>query len=279
MKRFIIYIFNLALRCIDNQVFERATGLTYRILLAFFPFVIFLMSLVAFLDLNEQAIFEGLYYVFPGDIASLVTNFVHEIGERRSTGILSTALFFSVYNSSNGFRAIVRIANRAYGVRDERNIVMQVGISLLLMLLFSVMLIVMLGLLVFGREIWILLFPRVPEFLFSLTVDIVALVALTLITMLIYRLACATKLPIRHLLPGAVFTVSAWAIVSRAFGFVMSTFTQHNAIYGSIAGVFILILWLNVVAMILLIGNEANAVLREYWPWEKGKVTKKRTRK
>ena len=266
MTKLSIYIFNLALRCHHDQIFERAAGLTYRVLLAFFPFLIFLMSLLGTIDVDESAIMEGLFFVLPGDIATLVAEFVHELGETRSTGLMSTALFFSVYNTSNGFRAIVRITNRAYGVEDRRGFVAQVGLSIVLMLLFSVTLIVMLGLLVFGRQIGRFIFPGGSEILFVLASGGGALIILVLVVMLIYRLACATSISVRHILPGAVFTVISWVVVSGVFGFAISNFTQYPAVYGSIAGVFILILWLNFISMVLLIGNEANAVVREYYP-------------
>jgi len=264
MTKLAIYIFNLALRCHHDQIMERAASLTYRVLLAFFPFLIFLMSLLGMIDIDESAIMDGLFAVLPGDIAALVQGFVHELTESHSAGIMSTALFFSVYNTSNGFRAIVRITNQAYGVEDRRGFVMQVLLSIALMLLFSATLIIMLGLLVFGRQIWRLFFPIGSEILFALASGISAIIILTLVVMLIFKLASAAPMRIVHILPGAIFTVVAWVVVSAVFGFAISNFTQYSAIYGSIAGVFILMLWLNIISVLLLIGNEANAVVREY---------------
>ena len=264
MKKLCIYIFNLALNCHHSQIFERAAGLTYRVILAFFPFLIFLMTLLGVIDIDESAILEGLFFVLPTDIANLVSNFLYELSETRSAGLMSTALFFSVFNTTNGFRAIVRITNRAYGLEDRRGFPQQVGLSLLLMILFAFTLVVMLGLLVFGRQIWGFFFPGGHELLFSFASGIGALIILVLITMLIYKLACATPLPIKHILPGAVFTVVAWVVISGGFGFAISNFTQYSAVYGSIAGVFILILWLNIISVVLLIGNEMNAMLKDW---------------
>jgi len=260
-----IYLFNLTLNCHREQVLERAAGLTFRVLLAFFPFIIFLMALMGYLNLDESAILNGLYAVLPGDISDLVAGFVHELSVTRSGGVLSAALFFSVYNTTNGFRAIIRCVNMAYGVQDRRSFAKQVVLSFVLMLLFTVALVVMLGLLVFGRQIWGFFFPGGNDLLVTIASGGGALAVLILTTMLIYRLACAKKLPIKHVLPGAVLTVLAWVVASSFFGFVTQNFTQYPAIYGSIAGVFILILWLNVVSVVLLVGNEANALLEDYF--------------
>jgi len=264
VTRLIIFLFNLAVKCHIDQVLERAAGLAFRVLLAFFPFLVFLMSLMGFLDLDESSFWSGLYMVLPGDVADVVENFVKELSETRSAGLLSAALFFSVYNTTNGFRAILRITNLAYGVRERRGFAVQVGLSFLLMILFSVALIVMIGVLVFGRQIFGLMFPQGSEFIFSIVSYGIALVVLVLVTTFIYRLACAKPLPLKHILPGGIFTVVAWVVATGAFGFVTQNFTQYPAVYGSIAGVFILILWLNAVSVILLIGNEINALTHDF---------------
>ena len=261
MTKIAIFLLNLVRKCHEEQVLERAAGLTYRILLAFFPFLIFLMSLLGFTYLDTSAILAPIYYVLPGDVSDLVSDFLQRLEQTRSRGLLSAGLFFSVYNSANGFRAIIRNANAAFDTRDDRGIVRQVALSLAMTLIFALVIVVMLVLLVLGRHIWEIFIPDDLENLFLPISTAGALVVMAFATMLIYKLALAKKLRLRQVLPGAVFTVVAWAVSSGVFGFAISNFTQYPAIYGSIAGVFILILWLNLISLILLIGNEINALL------------------
>ncbi|MCL2225630.1 MAG: YihY/virulence factor BrkB family protein [Defluviitaleaceae bacterium] len=264
MWKFFIFLFNLVVKCSREQILERAASLTLRVLLAFFPFIVFLMSLMGFLELDSDAILEGLYQALPTDISELVAGFVVELAETRSAGVLSAALFFSVYNTTNGFRAIIRATNAAYGVKERRGIVMQVWLSFALMMLFSAALIVMLGVLVFGRQVLALVIPQGSELMYAVISGLTALLALFAFTAYIYKLACAKPLPLKHILPGAAVTVLAWAVTSGLFGFITQNFMQLPAIYGSIAGVFLLILWLNAVSTILLAGNEINAMLSEF---------------
>ena len=219
------------------------------------------MSLLGFTHLDTSAVLAPIYDVLPGDIADLVADFLYGLEQTRSRGLLSAGLFFSIYNSANGFRAIIRSANTAFYTRDERGIVKQVALSLAMMLLFALVIFVMLVLLVLGRYIWDIFVHDDFEALFMPLSTAGALVVMTFATMLIYKLAPAKKIRLRDVLPGAVFTVLAWAVSSAVFGFAITNFTQYPAIYGSIAGVFILILWLNLISMILLIGNELNALL------------------
>ncbi|MCL1845027.1 MAG: YihY/virulence factor BrkB family protein [Defluviitaleaceae bacterium] len=248
MNKFTIFAFNLIIKCERDNVLERAAGLTLRVLLAFFPFLIFLMSLMGYLELDEQAILGGLYEILPDDASELVAYFISQLSATRSGGILSAALFFSVYNTVNGFHAVIRYTNLAYGVEEQRGFAARIGLSFALTLLFSAALIIMLALLVFARH---------------LISFIAALFILFIFTSFIYKLACAKPLPLRHIFPGAAVTVVAWVIASYAVGLITQNFSQLPAIYGSFAGVFVLILWLNTVAVILLVGNEINAMLHE----------------
>ena len=265
MSKLAIFALNLAIQCQASQVLERAAGLTYRVLLAFFPFLIFLMSLLGFTHLDTSAILAPIYDVLPGDVSVLVADFLNGLEETRSRGLLSAGLFFSVYNSANGFRAIIRSANAAFDTPDRRGIVKQVALSLAMMILFAVVLVVMLVMLVLGRYVWDIFVHDDFEMLFMPLSTAGALIIMTFATMLIYKLALAKKIRLKQVLPGAVMTVLAWAVSSAVFGFAITNFTQYPAIYGSIAGVFILILWLNLICVILLVGNEINALLTEYW--------------
>ncbi|MCL2047318.1 MAG: YihY/virulence factor BrkB family protein [Defluviitaleaceae bacterium] len=255
MKKLGIFIFNLVIKCSHDQVFDRAAGLTLRVLLAFFPFLIFLMTLMGFLEIAVEPILAALYDTFPAEISKMLATFIMEISETRSGGLLSAALFFSVYNTLNGFRAVVRCINFAYGIRERRGGLSQIAVSLMLMLIFSAALIFMLAISVFGKQysaFWV--FAKQG----------LAFVVLFLLTSLIYKLACEKSLGARYIFHGAAFTVTAWLIIGTTFGYFTRSFTRFPMIYGSIAGVFLLIIWLNAVGVVLLIGNEINVMVGEF---------------
>jgi membrane protein len=262
MAKALIFVTNLIQKCIHDEVFEWGAGLTYRVLLAFFPFLVFLMAWVGFLQLDDSTVTRFIPEIFPPDVALLIKGFIYDLNSAQSRGLLSTGLFFAVYNTTNGFRAVMRNTNRAYGVGDPRGLVKRVGVSFLLMLLFTFSLLFMAGALIFGAEIWVWLFPYAPTVLFNIVRVIGSLAVLTFTTMLIYKMSNARRLSLRQVLPGAVLTVVGWVAASAVFGFFITNFTQYPTVYGSIAGVFILILWLNLICVILLVGNVFNVL---YW--------------
>lgn len=257
----IYFLFNLIQKCKHDLIMERGAELTYRVLLAFFPFVIFLMAWAGFLQLDEAEIMAHVPDIFPPDVADLITGFVGDLTMTQSGALLSTGLFFAVYNTTNGFRAVIRCINHAYDIEETRNIVWRVVLSFGLMLLFTMSILFMVGALVFGAEIWDWLLPNAPGFLFMAIRVVGALVVLTAVTSIIYKISCAKKIRLLDVLPGAAIAVTGWAVASSLFSFFISNFTRLGVIYGSIAGVFILVLWLNVICIILLVGNQFNALL------------------
>jgi membrane protein len=260
---FLIFIVNVAQKCRRDFIMERGAELTYRVLLAFFPFIIFLMAWVGFLQVDEGVLLRHIPSIFPEDVAQLILGFLHDLSTAQSRGLLSTGLFFAVYNTTNGFRAVIRVVNHAYEIEDRRGLPKRILLSFVLMILFTLGLVFTVGALMFGAEVWAWLFPRAPGILFSIIRIAGASAALIIITSVIYKISCAKKLPLRRVLPGACVAMAGWVIASAVFGFVITNFTQYPAIYGSIAGVFILILWLNLICVILLVGNTLNACLED----------------
>jgi membrane protein len=195
MKKHSIFVFNLAVRCKHNEIFERAAALTLRVLLAFFPFIIFLMALMGRMDINGDAIIRGLYGVLPVHVSELVEYVLHQLTGVQNAAIMSAALFFLIYNITRGFRAVLRSTNMAYGVEERRGLGAQIGLSFVLMLLFAAAVIIMLGILVFGWQILSYIFPYGNPALFFILSALAAMVVLFMFVSFIYKLACATPTP------------------------------------------------------------------------------------
>jgi len=65
----------------------------------------------------------------------------------------------------------------------------------------------------------------------------------------------------RRVFPGAVVTISLWAIVSTLFSLYVSSLAQYATLYGNLANVAVLLFWLWLLSLALLVGGEVNAQL------------------
>ena len=179
---------------------------------------------------------------------------------RRSTGVLSFSLLVGIWSASNGFRAVLRGVNKAHGYKDERGFIKKTLLCLMLLLIFTFSLLVMLGFWIFADALVFVLDPMLQPFFGFFTTAVTWLVLIAATTVM-YRLACAQGLPLLKIIPGACVTVLLWALSSEAFSFFVSYYSNIPLIYGSIAGVFTLVVWLNIIAFILLLGNTINALI------------------
>ena len=257
-KKIFLFATRLAKKAIDDDLFALSNELAYKILLSFFPFMVFLVSLMGFLDLqNFVLLFENL----PPDIAVTLNNFVSELQARPSRGLLSASLVVAIYSASNGFRAIIRGVNKAHNYIDKRSFIKKTALCAALMLIFTFSIVIMLGLWIFSDAILsTFVISRGLSIAFKIGFGLIALVILIASISWIYWLACAQH-DTGKILPGAVTTVILWAISSEVFAIFISNFSNISVIYGSIAGVFILIIWLNLISFFLLLGNSVNALL------------------
>lgn len=270
MKNALIFIVQLGKKVVEDDLFALSNELAYKILLSFFPFLIFLVSLLGFLNLENSYLMTRLFESLPSDIGAVVNNFIAEMQLHPSPGILSASLLVSIYSASNGFRAVIRGVNKAHAYKDERTWIKKTLLSAMLMLIFSFSIITMLTLWVFSDE---LLHMLQPFFSFNIALwgrlisSAISLVILLGATAWIYRLSCArygvgtSKKGRGKILPGACTTVILWVVSSEVFSLFISRYSNISIIYGSIAGIFILIVWLNLISFFLLLGNTVNALL------------------
>jgi len=263
IKKIFLFLIRLGKKTIDDDIFALSNELAYKILLSFFPFMVFLVSLLGFLNLQDMQTIMRLFENIPHDIAATLYNFVSELQARPSAGLLSASLVVAIYSASNGFRAVMRGVNTAHGYNDKRNFIKKTALCAALMLIFTFSIIIMLGLWIFSDTILSTLAPYLPLGL-NITIRIssaaIALGILTASISWIYWLACAQRDKTK-IWPGACTTVILWFISSEVFAIFISQFSNISLIYGSIAGVFILIIWLNLISFFLLLGNSVNALL------------------
>ena len=262
-RKIFIFATRLGKKAIDDDLFALSNELAYKILLSFFPFMVFLVSLLGFLDLQDSDAIMRFFENLPQDIAATLNNFITELQARPSAGLLSASLIVAMYSASNGFRAIIRGVNKAHGYADKRSFIKKTALCAALMLIFTFSVIIMLGLWIFSDAILSTLAPYLSKSVniaIRITSAVIALGILIASISWIYWLACAQHNKVK-ILPGACTTVILWAVSSEVFALFISNFSNISVIYGSIAGVFILIIWLNLISFFLLLGNSVNALL------------------
>lgn len=257
-----------------DDIFALASQLAYYLVLSFFPFLMFLFTLIGFINLDSTTVLEALQTILPITVFELVETIILEIVDSQNTGLLGVSVLLAVWTASSGFRAVIKGVNKAYNLHENRNYIRRAIMSFLSIIALAITILLSLSLLVFGDVISKHLISNLP---FTEVLNIVwnilrygvIILILILIFASIYRYTPAEKVKWKYVLPGAVFTTIGWLIISLVFSFYINNYSNYSRFYGSLAAVFILMIWLFLTSIIFMLGVEINAVL------EINKVNKK----
>jgi membrane protein len=249
----------------EDDLAAMSAQISYYLILAFFPFLFFLINLISFTPLSSRLLIANFNAILPRDTALLVKTMLEETVQAKSETLLVLGILASLWAASRGMSAIIRGLNHSYGVKESRHfiklnlIALLSTIGLTLMIIFSFFMIVLgrvIGSAVFGFLGAQSLFYSIWSVLrYGITF------ALLLLTFyLIYRYLPNRKMNGGHILAGTVFTTFGWVGASLLFSFYVNSFGSYTTVYGSLGGLFALIIWLYISTLIFLLGGVLNAI-------------------
>jgi membrane protein len=255
-----------------DEIFGRSAQLSYYFLLALFPALLFLTSLIGYLmgDNSELRVtlFKYLSTVMPGSASHLINSTLDEVTKASGGGKLSFGILATLWAASNGMGAISQSLNVAYEVEETRPWWRVRLSAILLTLALAVLIISALVLMLYGRDLAGLI-ARKYGFgdAFGLTWTIlqwpIVLVFILVAFALIYYFAPNVRdQRWEWLTPGSIIGVALWLLVSFGFKAYLSRFDSYNATYGSLGAVIILMLWFYFTGAAILIGGEINSEIK-----------------
>ncbi|PRR84269.1 YihY/virulence factor BrkB family protein [Clostridium vincentii] len=259
---------HLIIKVKKDDIFALASQLAYYLILAFFPFLIFVITLIGFINLNESAVMDGLSGLLPISVFELMESIIIEIIGSQNTGVLGVSILVTLWTASSGFRAVIKGINKAYDIKDDRNYIRRTIRSFFGTIALAFALLTALALLVFGDIIGkylvsILPFPEIAGMIWGILRNVVVILALIVVFAIIYKYAPAKIIKWKEAFPGAVVSALGWVLISMAFSFYINNYSNYSRVYGSLAAVFILMIWLFLTSMIFIFGVEINSVLAE----------------
>ncbi len=266
----------------NDNVFNGAAALAYYLLLALFPALIFLLSLIPYLPIENlhQAVMDALRQAMPGDAVKMVEGVVSEVTRNKSGGLLSFGALATIWAASSGLYAIMQQLNITYDVKESRPFWKVRGTAVLLTILFGILIVGAFSLIVFGGVLqsWLgdQLGMSAPLLIFFAIFRWVVIALLLLGAFsLTYYYGPDVEQKFTFITPGAVMGVVILAVASLAFRFYVENFGDYAATYGSIGAVIILMLWLYIAGLVILLGSEINALAEHYAPDGKNKGERK----
>ena len=259
------YARQLALHYRDDDLAAMSAQISYYLILAFFPFLFFLINLLSFTPLPNRLLIANFNAILPQETTLLVKMMLTETVQAKSGAMLVLSMLASLWAASRGMSAIIHGLNHSYGVKESRRFIRLNLVALLSTIGLSVMVMLSFIMIVLGRIIGSTIFGYLGAK--SLFYSIWSFLrygitfALLLTTFyLIYRYLPNRKLTGNHVLAGTIFTTVGWIGASLLFSFYVNNFGSYATVYGSLGGMFALIFWLYISTLIFLLGGAINAI-------------------
>jgi membrane protein len=250
----------------QDEILDRAAGLSYYFLFSLFPALLFLVALLGMFRGSDLLgpLMGYAHRVLPPDAASVLSKTMEGVVRGARGSLLSLGALGALWAASAGMGSITSALNVAYGVKDPRPWWRQRLMAIVLTVVFALFTLSALLFLVFGERIGAAIANRFAlggafETAWGLlSLGIAILGVLTGIT-LVYGLAPARRRRWHGVTPGAVFALVGWLGASLLLRLYVEFVGNYEATYGSIGGVMLLMLWLYLSGVTLLVGAEIDA--------------------
>lgn len=250
----------------EGAITTRASSLAFNFFLAFFPSIIVFFTLIPYIPIDglQETLMELLAVVLPPSTNEITFQTLEDIISNPRGGLLSVGFILALYFSTNGINSLIEAFNSSYHIREIRPLIQQRILSLGLTLLLSIMLIIAIGLIIFGTVVVNYLVSS--EIISTGAADLiiygkwfVMLAMLFFGISILFHLGPALKSKWKLFTPGSIFATIFIIITSIGFNYYINHFSQYNKIYGSIGTLMIILLWMYFNSIILLTGFELNA--------------------
>lgn len=255
-------------RSVSHRATDLAAQLAFYFMLSIFPFLIFAVTLLGYTNITVADVLGLLERFVPQGSLGMIDRSLHEVLENRKGGLLSFGILGTIWAASKASSAVITTLNQAYGVEESRSFIRSKAIAIMLTLMMVLAIMTSLLLPVLGDLIrrLVAIFIEIPA-IYSLIWNLVrwSLSSCIMLTALIctYLLAPNLKLRIRDVVPGAFFSTLCWQLASLGFSHYLSNFADYSATYGSLGTLIALMVWFYLTGLILIVGGELNAIMKE----------------
>jgi membrane protein len=253
---------------VQNHTLQMAAALAYYFVLSFFPALILLSAILAYLPVPDLLNPDSslMLRLLPIESMGLVRRIMADVVSPHRRELLSFGILGTLWATSGGFAAAITALNIAYEVKDHRPYWKTRLLALGLAAVVGALMLTSLSLMIVGPRfgewlasrvpvspLWVLLWPYIH---WAIVVGFVILG-----TEALYFFGPNVKQRFLATLPGAVLAVAFWIGFSYLLGTYFRHFGKFNKTYGTLGAAIALMIWFYWTGFALLVGAELNAEL------------------
>ncbi len=251
----------------DGDITRRASSVAYSIMLAIFPGIIFLFTLIPIIPIPnfQEQLMSLIESIVPEMVFPSVLNTIEEIVTIRHSGLLSLGFGMALIFSTNGIVSLIQSFNASVNVEETRSWLMQQAIAMLLVVILSLLISIGIVLIVLTQRV--MNFLVVHElmqlnwtyYLVSVGKWIIILAVFYFAFSFLFYLGPARKSKYRFISAGATLATFLSIAITLGFGFYIDHFGRYNALYGSIGALPVVMVMIYLNCLSIIIGFELNS--------------------
>lgn len=246
-----------------------AAQASFFLMISAIPFLLLCFTVIkSFINIDLQTFIHTINSYAPPQVSMFLTTIINELFSKASNApVISISAVTTLWLASKGVMALFTGLNRIYNA-PEKNYFYRRSMSLIYTLIFIAALILTILFFGFGNRIEEILSRKyyIISVIFSLFLElktVIFVIYLTLIFALFYRFLPKYQNKFSHQLPGALFSAIGWMVFSHIYSIYIENYSNYSYVYGSVAAIVFLMLWLYFCMNIFLYGARFNKFLEK----------------
>lgn len=250
------------------DVFGLAAQLAYFFLLSLFPFLLFLVTLLGYLPIDDQMLMDFFTVYAPVEISQFIQTNINQLVHAQNGGLLSLSIIGTLWSASNGVNAITKALNRAYDVEEDRSFLVARIIAMIMTIAMIAVIVLAFLLPIFGELIGVYIFSffglsdNFIEFWNTLR-WVISTFIFFVVLLALYLLIPNLKVTLKSAILGTLFATISWQMTSLGFSYYVRTIGDYSTTYGSLGVVIILMIWFYLSGILIITGGIINASMQK----------------
>ena len=254
----------------EDHISEYSAQCSYYTILSFIPFIILLITLIQYTNIEQQTLYDVISKVIPSSMNEFVIGIVKEVYSK-SIGTISISIIFTIWSAGKGLFALTKGLHSVYNTDEdnEKSVIYLRIMALLETIIFIVLIMLGMVLLVFGNSLKSIMqqyFGALENFsAFSQVLTEIGFIFATFIIFLfLYRFMPKHKVTFKSQIPGAIFGALALNVISFVFSKYLDIFKGFSITYGSLTTLMLIMMWTYSCFYSLFLGAELNKTLKHF---------------
>ena len=255
-------IFRAADGFFKYRIDSLAAEITFYLISLFFPLIMLIFAIISRASFIEEGMLWNFLGVLPTETLSALYTMLRSVTHTPLMVIF--ILIITMWSMSCAVEAISRALNKFYHVKETRNLIALRVVGLLFAIFIVVAILISFVLLVYGEILGdaigrVIKFIPINMIIWDILRWVIPFVVLTISLAIVYMVMPNKRVSLRSVLPGAVLASLAWGAISIIFSNFANNFAGYHLLYGSVAGVVMLFMWLFMSSYVIILGGYFNA--------------------